>query len=290
MVEVALKRYRQLETIGSGTYGVIYKALDTQSGELVALKKMIDCSDNEDFIREVGILKKLNHPNVISLDHIIFRPTYYLIFELMKMDLKKVLRAGPCPKKIMRKYLKQLLCGLAHCHQANIYHLDLKPENILLSKDTLKIADFGAAHIATLPACKDTITLGTLWYRSPEILLGASPFAASTDLWAAGCIFAEMATGKPLFPGDCDIHQLYTIFQKLGTPTENTWSGVTKYPHYDKKFPKWPAQKQLIPPSAVCPNGRDLLQKMLSYDPTKRISAQEALLHPYFGTKTKQRS
>lgn len=153
-----------------------------------------------------------------------------------------------------------------------------------LSFSLLQLADFGLARAFGLPVRTFTHEVVTLWYRAPEVLLGGRQYSTPVDVWSVGCIFCEMLTSKPLFPGDSEIDQLFRIFRQLGTPTESEWPGVTTLPDYKQSFPKWPAQslQKTIKELRGDPLALDLLQKMLVYEPSKRISAREALKHPYF--------
>jgi serine/threonine protein kinase len=167
-------------------------------------------------------------------------------------------------------------------------HRDLKPQNLLVDQDgNLKIADFGLARAYMIPVRAYTHEIITLWYRPPEVLLGQRAYSPKVDIWSMGAIFVEMLNGRPLWPGDSEIDELYRIFRTLGTPTENAWPGVTELPDYRSFFPQWPKK----PTEKVCPaldeTGRDLLEKMLTYDPVKRISAKEALEHPFFDSLDK---
>lgn len=176
------------------------------------------------------------------------------------------------------------MSGIAFCHSRRVLHRDLKPQNLLIDKEgMLKLADFGLARAIGIPVRTYTHEIVTLWYRAPEVLLGAKHYSTSVDMWSIGCIFAEMASQTPLFPGDSEIDELFRIFRVLGTPTEETWPGVSQLPDYKADFPRWPA----VPLAKAVPqldaDGLDLLSKMLVYDPGKRISAKRALEHPYFG-------
>jgi len=169
----------------------------------------------------------------------------------------------------------QLLSGIDYCHSRHIIHRDLKPQNLLIDQNdgSLKLADIGLARAYCVP----------LWYRAPEVLLGSKEYAASLDIWSVGCIFAEMVTKRPLFPGDSEIDQIFRIFRTLGTPGEEEWPGVTKLPDYKPTYPKWKKQSlggNNLP--NMDPQGLELLRQMLIYQPSKRISAKEALKHPYF--------
>jgi serine/threonine protein kinase len=158
---------------------------------------------------------------------------------------------------------------------------------LLISADgtQLKLADFGLARLSAIPNGPYTFEVVTLWYRAPELLLGANRYSTSVDVWSIGCIFAEMATGMPLFPGRSDIDQLFKIFQRRGTPTAEMWPAVLRLPHYNPEFPSWPLQNitQYVSQHALgSENAADLLNKLLQYDPDRRISCKAALQHPYF--------
>lgn len=189
-----------------------------------------------------------------------------------------------CFLRYLQRYLYQMLDGIAFCHSHRILHRDLKPQNLLIDRtnDRLKLADFGLARAFGIPVRQYTHEVITLWYRAPEILLGSKHYSTPVDLWSIGCIFAEMATQKPLFPGDSEIDELFKIFQVRGTPNEEVYPGVSSLPDYKDVFPKWRRQNlaELVP--TLCPAGLDLLDKLLDYVPARRISAKAALSHPYF--------
>jgi len=181
----------------------------------------------------------------------------------------------------VKSYTKQLLQGLLFCHSRRIIHRDLKPQNLLLdSNKNLKLADFGLARAFCVPVRPYTHEVITLWYRAPEILLGAQAYALPVDIWSTGCIFAEMASHSPLFPGDSEIDQLYKIFSTLGTPNEAVWPGVSSLKDYKPVFPQWKAEG--LGKISFDPLLLDLLGKMLIYEPAKRVTAKDALKHPYF--------
>lgn len=173
--------------------------------------------------------------------------------------------------------------GIAFCHSRRILHRDLKPQNLLIDKEgMLKLADFGLARAIGIPVRTYTHEIVTLWYRAPEVLLGAKHYSTAVDMWSVGCIFAEMASHTPLFPGDSEIDELFKIFRVLGTPTEAIWPGVSQLPDYKPSFPQWPAVSLSKAVPYLDSDGIDLLSKMLVYDPGKRISAKRALEHPFF--------
>jgi len=287
-----LDKYEKLQKIGEGTYGVIYKAQNQKTGQFIALKKIR--LENEDegtpstAIREISILKEMTHPTIVSLlDVVNYDFKLYLVFEFLEQDLKKFLDSVTVlSSALVQSYLKQLLQGLTYCHQRRIVHRDLKPQNLLIDKKgTLKIADFGLARAFCVPVRQYTHEVVTLWYRAPEILLGSATYSIPVDVWSAGCIFAEMLTKKPIFPGDSEIDQLFKIFRQMGTPTEDIWHGCTSLPDYKPSFPQWKKQEMGKTFEKSHSTVIDVLEKMLIYEPAQRISAKEALNHPYFSVQ-----
>ncbi|KAJ1864840.1 Cyclin-dependent kinase catalytic subunit [Coemansia sp. RSA 989] len=285
------ERYLKLDKVGEGTYGVVYKARDLQSGKTVAMKKIRLEVDDEGVpstaIREISLLKELQHENIVKLLDIVYNDAkLYLVFEFLDLDLKKYMDSvgptGLSPAQV-KSYMHQLVKGIAFCHSHRTLHRDLKPQNLLIDQSgMLKIADFGLGRAFGVPLRVYTHEVVTLWYRSPEILLGSRHYSIGMDMWSVGCIFAEMVLRKPLFPGDSEIDEIFKIFRILGTPTEEIWPDFTHLPDYKKSFPKWQAKdlSKLIP--KLDADGIDLLKRMLTYDPAHRISAKQALAHPYF--------
>ncbi|XP_071942712.1 cyclin-dependent kinase 2-like isoform X3 [Antedon mediterranea] len=267
-----MDNFQKIEKIGEGTYGVVYKARDKISGEVVALKKIRLDTESEGVpstaIREIALLKELNHDNIVRLLDVIHNEKkLYLVFEFLNQDLKKYMDSAPpsgLPLSLVKSYLYQLLQGVACCHSHRVLHRDLKPQNLLIDKNgSIKLADFGLARAFGLPVRTYTHEVITLWYRAPEILLGSRFYCMPVDIWSLGCIFVEMLTRRALFPGDSEIDQLFRIFRTLGTPDETTWPGVTKLPDFKSTFPRW--EKQDI--SKVVPNldkdGKHLLASIM---------------------------
>ena len=270
---------------------MVYKAKSKKAQKIVALKKIR--LENEDegvpstAIREITLLKELQHPNVVCLEDVIMQENrIYLVFEFLSMDLKKYIdtqKPRGVEPTLVKSYLHQILEGIVFCHQRRVIHRDLKPQNLLISKEgSIKLADFGLARAFGIPIRMYTHEVVTLWYRAPEVLLGAARYSTPIDIWSVACIFAEMATGNALFHGDSEIDQLFRIFRSLGTPTEENWPGVSSMNAYKPSFPRWNRNvlRSLVPD--LDDQGFDILTKMLIYDPQKRISAKAALLHPYF--------
>jgi cyclin-dependent kinase 2 len=285
------------EKIGEGTYGIVYKAKDKVTNQYVALKKIRLEGESEGVpstaLREITLLKELEHPNVVQLlDVVVSKQKLYMVFEYCDKDLKTFMDeyepndTPGLPEPMAKNYLYQLLDGIAYCHARRLLHRDLKPQNLLLDNSgNIKLADFGLARAFSFPVRNYTHEVITLWYRPPEILLGSKGYSMAVDVWSLGCIFSEMLTKKPLFPGDSEIDQLFRIFRLLGTPDERVWPGVTHLPDFKQVFPKWEAANlSTILPSSVDDYGRDLFQRLLVYDPLKRITAIQALQHPYFET------
>ncbi|KAL2776256.1 cyclin-dependent kinase 2 isoform 2 [Daubentonia madagascariensis] len=257
-----MENFQKVEKIGEGTYGVVYKARNKLTGEVVALKKIRLDTETEGVpstaIREISLLKELNHPNIVKLLDVIHTENkLYLVFEFLHQDLKKFMDASALtgiPLPLIKSYLFQLLQGLAFCHSHRVLHRDLKPQNLLINAEgAIKLADFGLARAFGVPV------------RT----------------------YTHEVTRRALFPGDSEIDQLFRIFRTLGTPDEVVWPGVTSMPDYKPSFPKWARQdfSKVVPP--LDEDGRSLLSQMLHYDPNKRISAKAALTHPFFQDVTK---
>lgn len=270
---------------------MVYKAKDSVTGKIVALKKIRLDTDTEGVpstaIREIALLRELEHPNIVTLlDVIHFDNNLYMIFEFLNQDLKKYMDiAGPTglPLPLVKSYLNQLLQGIAYCHSHRVLHRDLKPQNLLIDcNGNIKLADFGLARAFGLPVRSFTHEVVTLWYRAPEILLGCKYYSTGVDIWSIGCIFVEMIVRKALFPGDSEIDQLFRIFRTLGTPDDRNWPGVSELPDYKSTFPNWPPRDLSEVVSELEGAGIDLLKGMLTYEPGRRISARMALRHPFF--------
>lgn len=294
-------RYEKQEKIGEGTYGVVYKARDTTTGAAVALKRIRLDSEEEGVpctaIREISILKELRHENIVKLlDVCHSERRLTLVFEYLDMDLKKYLEreSGNLDAATLQHFMFDLLKGIRFCHKRNVLHRDLKPANLLISRNKeLKLADFGLGRAFGIPVKKFTHEVVTLWYRPPDVLLGSTQYGTPIDIWSVGCIFAEMATGVPLFAGKNDADQLLLIFQFLGTPNNQVWPSINQYPNSSNMLSKEEFLQDL---HANCdevmrtspgyeklgPQGIDLLKKLLRYEPSERLTADQALEHPYF--------
>lgn len=286
-------QYNLLEKIGEGTYGTVYRAMCRRSGERVAIKKIRILYDDDGVpstaLREIAILKGLRHPNVVRL-HDVFssRSNLHLVFECLDMDLRKYLKDfGAMRELTLRTSTLQLVRGIKLCHETAVLHRDLKPQNVLIDVKTMRLvlADFGLARAFTVPLKVYTHEVVTLWYRSPEILLGQTKYGPSTDIWSLGCIVAEMATCQALFPGDSEIDTIFKIFRNLGTPDERVWPGVTTLRDFKQRFPKWTdtnfREVRDVAGASFGEAGIDLLRQCLRYNHVQRPSAQRLLLHPF---------
>ncbi|XP_049849599.1 uncharacterized protein LOC126319933 [Schistocerca gregaria] len=285
-----LEKYRKLQKIGEGTYGVVFKAIEIETGRLIALKKIRLEQEDEGVppttLRELSALKSLRHPCIVNLlDVINYKNKLYLAFEFMNADLRTAIVSSKYPFEpdIIKCYMFQLLLGVSYCHMNGVFHRDLKPQNLLVgSEGIIKLADFGLARAFSIPMRPYTHEVVTLWYRAPEILLGADEYTTAIDVWSVGCIFAELFNRKPLWPGDSEIDELFRIFRTLGTPNEELWPEVTKLPDYQATFPIWAPKKLETIIETDDLQAIDLLSKMLVYHPVRRITAEAALRHPYF--------
>lgn len=291
-------RYRKIEVLGEGTYGVVFKAFDLVSKQFVALKKIrMEYEEDEGIpattLREISSLKSLTHPNIVPLQDLFINHNekkIYLIFDYFEQDLKTFINKLPPspPKALYQDLLQQILAGIEFCHSSGILHRDLKPQNILVSNNgVLKLADFGLARSFNFPLKPRNLTkeIVTLWYRAPELLLGEKQYSTAIDIWSVGCIFAEIINKTPLFMGDSQIDQIYKIFQFSGTPDEISWPGVSLYPDFKSSFPKFKRNCSVLTKenkASLDDCGWDLLLKMLEVNPVRRINATTALKHQFF--------
>jgi len=271
-----------------------------ETQDIVALKKIRMDNEKEGFpitaIREIKILKKLRHRNIIDLKEIVtskasaengHKGSIYLVFEYMDHDLTGLAERPGMKFSLpqIKCYMKQLLHGLHFCHNNNILHRDIKGSNLLINnKGVLKLGDFGLAKsITNEQAAPLTNRVITLWYRPPELLLGATSYGPAVDMWSAGCIFAELVHGRPILPGKTELEQLDLIFKLCGTPTPENWPDADKLPYAKKFKPKKHYPRRLREVfSRFSPCEKDLLESFLTLDPAKRISAKEALDSDWF--------
>ena len=341
----SVEAYEKIEQVGEGTYGEVFMARSRDDSSLVALKKVKLEGEREGFpitaIREIKILKSLNHDNVINMKEIVTsknKSSIYMVFEYMDHDLTGLAGREGIKFSIpqIKCYMQQLLTGLNYCHLNNILHRDIKGANLLIDNNgVLKLADFGLARSCALENSRAlTNRVITLWYRPPELLLGTQAYGPAVDTWSAGCIFAELLLGKPILQvrvspdtrssfrvpspakpssesrreykqtdprsrrltalpllflfcfaqGKSETEQLDLIFKLCGTPTEEDWPGIASLPWAKTILPTkktYPRRVQEVfrraPPSA-----RDLVERFLTLDPEKRVTARDALDSDYF--------
>ncbi|XP_029313103.1 serine/threonine-protein kinase MAK isoform X2 [Cottoperca gobio] len=284
-----MNRYTTLKQLGDGTYGSVLMGRSNESGELVAIKRMKrkfysweECMN----LREVKSLKKLNHANVVKLKEVIRENDHlYFVFEYMKENLYQLMkdRKKMFPESVIRNISFQILQGLSFIHKHGFFHRDMKPENLLcMGPELVKIADFGLAReIRSKPPYTDYVS--TRWYRAPEVLLRSSTYSSPVDLWAVGCIMAELYTLRPLFPGNSEVDEIFKICQVLGTVKKPDWSeGYQLASAMNFRFPQCvPTHLKTLIPNASN-EAITLMRDMLQWDPKKRPTAVQALRYPYF--------
>uniref|UniRef100_A0A673Y7M9 cyclin-dependent kinase n=1 Tax=Salmo trutta TaxID=8032 RepID=A0A673Y7M9_SALTR len=285
-----LESYIKLDKLGEGTYATVFKGRSKLTDNLVALKEIrleheegAPCTA----IREVSLLKDLKHANIVTLHDIVHTDkSLTLVFEYLDKDLKQYM--DDCGNIMsmhnVKIFLFQILRGLAYCHKRKVLHRDLKPQNLLINeRGELKLADFGLARAKSVPTKTYSNEVVTLWYRPPDVLLGSSEYSTQIDMWGVGCIFYEMAAGRPLFPGSTVEDELHLIFRLLGTPSEDSWpgiSGVDEFKSYN--FPKYKPQPFINHAPRLDTEGIELVLSFLKYESKKRISADEAMKQAYF--------
>uniref|UniRef100_A0A224YLI9 cyclin-dependent kinase n=1 Tax=Rhipicephalus zambeziensis TaxID=60191 RepID=A0A224YLI9_9ACAR len=290
----SVEEFHCLNRIEEGTYGVVYRARDKQTDEIVALKRLKMEKEKEGFpitsLREINTLLKAQHPNIVTVREIVVGSNMdkiYIVMDYVEHDLKSLMEVMKQPFLVgeVKTLMLQLLKAVAHLHDNWILHRDLKTSNLLLShKGILKVGDFGLAREYGSPLKHYTPIVVTMWYRAPELLLGVKEYSTPIDMWSVGCIFGELLTMKPLFPGKSDIDQLNRIFKDLGTPSEKIWPGYTELPLVKKvTFTEHPYNNLRSRFGHTLSNlGFDLINKFLTYFPQRRITAEEALKHEFF--------
>ncbi len=284
--------YRIFERpIGEGTYSIVFKAQNLNNGVYHAVKQIKGNVTKHGIpyttLREISVLKSLKHPNIINLQDVEIRDNkLHMYFDFVEQDLGRFLQNQRTIAKLdvtqVKSFLHQILLALDYMHCNGIMHRDLKPENILIQENVIKIADFGLSKMFSQSRKVFTHEVVTLLYRSPELLLGEKCYSFSIDVWSVGCIFAEMITFNPVIYGTSEVEMIKSIFEILGTPSEDVWHSISKLPFYQPLFPKFKptSLKNLLP--TLDSDGLDLLQKMWILDPTLRITAKDALKHAFF--------
>nr|GAT59450.1 Pkinase-domain-containing protein [Mycena chlorophos] len=285
--------YAIMNHVGEGTFGKVYKAQNSITRVFVALKRIRMESEKEGFpvtaMREIKLLQSLRHDNVVRLfEMMVSNGSVYMVFEYMEHDLTGILSQTQFSftDAHLKSLCRQMLAGLAYLHHKGVIHRDIKGSNILINnRGELKLADFGLARFYQKRRRSDyTNRVITLWYRPPELLLGATVYGPEVDMWSAGCIMLELFTKKPVFQGNDEIHQLDTIYRVIGTPNVERWPDIVSLPwyelvkpreeianHFREMFRKW-----------MSPAALDLAEQLLFYDPATRVSAVQALEAPYF--------
>ncbi|XP_078437760.1 cyclin-dependent kinase F-4-like [Wolffia australiana] len=283
-----MDRYKLVKQVGDGTFGTVWRAVNKLTGEIVAIKKMKKkyyswqaCVS----LREVKSLRKMNHPNVVKLKEVIREhDILFLVFEYMDCNLYQLMkdREKPFSEDEVRNWSFQIFHALAHMHQRGYFHRDLKPENLLVTKDTIKVADFGLVReLCSEPPFTEYVS--TRWYRAPEVLLQSRSYNFAVDMWAMGTIMAELLTLIPLFPGSSEADQLHKICTVIGSPSLSSWAeGLELASAARYHFPEFPG----VPLSTLIPFASEeavsLITLLCSWDPTRRPSASAALQHPFF--------
>ncbi|XP_038217826.1 cyclin-dependent kinase 4 [Zerene cesonia] len=292
------KKYEELNVIGTGAYGTVYKARDLHNGGQIVAMKKVKVALTEDGIplstlREIALLRQLEayrHPNIVRLLDVCHggqslerehQLVLFLVFEHVEQDLESYLKRAPGPlsENRIRNMSYDILSGVDFLHSHRIVHRDLKPHNLLVtSTGRVKLADFGLAKTYDTEM-KLTSVVVTLWYRPPEVLLGVS-YNTAVDVWSCGCVLAQLHTRTPLLPGSCDSEQLHCIFRLIGRPPRHEWPDNVSI--VADSFPDYPPQDLADVLPRIHPQALDLIKGMLVFDPAKRLTALDCLEHPYF--------
>ncbi|KAL0640409.1 hypothetical protein Q9L58_000376 [Maublancomyces gigas] len=297
-------RYEPLNRIEEGSYGVVSRARDRETGEVVALKKLKLERETDGFpitsLREIQTLMASKHPNVVNIREIVMGDTLkdvFIVMDFIEHDLKILSEdmQEPFLQSEVKTLMLQLVSATALMHSQWIVHRDLKTSNLLMNnRGQIKVADFGLARYLGEPTPPLTQLVVTLWYRSPELLLGGKEYGTEVDMWSIGCIFGELLLKEPLLQGKNEVDQLSKIFELCGIPTEENWPGFRKLPN--AKALNFPRNRLTIGSHLrarfplLTSSGVDLLSRLLALDPSQRITAEEVLRHPYFKEDPKPKS
>lgn len=287
-----LDRYERICKIGEGSYGIVFKCRNKESSQIVAIKKFVETEDDplirKIAMREIRMLKQLKHENLVNLIEVFRKKRkLHLVFEYCEHTVLDELERNPkgVPEQTVKRVVWQIIRGIEFCHKHNCIHRDVKPENVLITKDgTVKLCDFGFARLLNGPGAEYTDYVATRWYRSPELLVGDTQYGAPVDVWAIGCLFGEMLTGQPIWPGKSDVDQLYLIQKTLGhlLPRHRKVFHNNQFFH-GVKLPTTPVTHPLEKRYMNYPNhALGFLKDCLQMNPEDRTSCSSALTHPYF--------
>jgi len=289
----SVAEFKKMDRIGEGTYGIVYRATDLSSKELVALKKVRMERERDGIpitsLREINILLNERHPNIVQLKEVVVGrslDSLFLVMEYCEQDLASLLdnMAKPFSESQVKCIMLQVFRGLRYLHKYYIMHRDLKVSNLLMTdKGCVKIADFGLARYFSHPRKPLTPMVVTLWYRAPELLLGDTNLTTAIDMWSAGCILAELLAHKPLLPGRTELGQLDLIIELLGSPQDKIWPGLNQLPalrSFTLREQPYNNVKHTFPWLGA--RGVALINHLLMYYPRRRCTADEAVQHSYF--------
>ncbi|XP_052766530.1 cyclin-dependent kinase-like 1 isoform X2 [Mya arenaria] len=286
-----MEKYEKICRIGEGSYGVVFKCKNRETSQHVAIKKFVESEEDplikKIAMREIRMLKQLKHPNLVNLIEVFRRKKrLHLVFEYVDHTVLNELDRHPrgVPETMVKRIVYQILLAVNFCHQHHCIHRDVKPENILITRSgQVKLCDFGFARILTGPGDSYTDYVATRWYRAPELLVGDTQYGPPVDVWAVGCVFAELLTGQALWPGKSDVDQLYLIKKTLGDllprhvqifSTNSFFKGMI-IPEPERVEPleeKFGHFSELV---------LSFLKGCLAMNPDDRLTCAELLVHPY---------
>lgn len=287
-----MERYEKICRMGEGSYGVVYKCRNRETGQIVAIKKFVESEEDplikKIALREIRMLKQLKHPNLVNLIEVFRRKKkLHLVFEFCDLTVLNELEKHPrgVPEILTKRITWQLIQAVGYCHTHSCIHRDVKPENILLTKDgVIKLCDFGFARLLN-PGENYTDYVATRWYRAPELLVGDTQYGPGVDVWAIGCVFAELVRGEALWPGKSDVDQLFLIRKTLGDLVPRHMKVFKNNEFFAGLSIPEPEVRESIDskmPRDFSTEGMDFLKKCLDKDPSKRYTCDQLLRHPYF--------